>query len=365
MIAHVKKVIVKYNGKTVGYLAELENKKIGFQYDSGWLKNGFSISPFSLPLKNDIFITNRDYFDGLYGVFWDSLPDGWGELLVNRMLAKNGVNYKTLSPLTKLSIINKNGLGGLEYEPSQFVGSNGRGYDLDALLEEINKLLNDGNDTANLDDIYRLGGSSGGARPKAHITINGEEWIVKFPCRIDPVNAGEKEYKANEIAEKCGINVNRYKLFPSKISSGYFGAKRFDRVNGKRLHVISLAGLLEISHRLPSLDYGHLFNVASELNCGKEDIYEVFRRMCFNVYYGNKDDHAKNFAFIYDENAGKYRLSPAYDLTKTTDKFEHELTVNGKGNPSDEDIIILAKDFDLSLDGCKKILDEVKRLING
>ena len=363
MIKGINKLKVKYNGVIVGYLVEFENGKIGFQYDEEWLKKGFSISPFSLPLKSDVFISQNDVFGGLYGVFWDSLPDGWGELLVDRMLSKKGLNYKKLSPLTKLSIINKNGLGGLEYEPEQSFKIGKERYDLDELSREANKILNDEGDNLNLDDVYRFGGSSGGARPKAHIKEGDEEWIVKFPCRIDPVNAGEKEFFANEIAEKCGINVNAHKLFPSKICSGYFGAKRFDRENGKRLHVISLAGILEISHRTPVLDYGHLFSVAIDLNCGKEEVYEIFRRMCFNVYYGNKDDHAKNFAFIYDENLKKYKLSPAYDITLTKDKFEHEMTINRNGNPTAADILSLAKDFNLSNAKCKEIIDRIRNVI--
>lgn len=363
MISEIKKLKVKYNCITVGYLVEFENGKIGFQYDDEWIKTGFSISPFSLPLKNDVFISQKDTFAGLYGVFWDSLPDGWGELLVNRMLAKKGINYKNLSPLTRLSIINKNGLGGLSYEPEQSVKTGKEKYDLDKLSKEADKILNDEGENINLDDIYRFGGSSGGARPKAHIKENGEEWIVKFPCRIDPINVGEREYLANKTADKCGIKVNGFGLFPSKICSGYFGAKRFDRVNGKRLHVVSLAGMLEISHRTPVLDYGHLFDTVSNLNCGKEDLYEVFRRMCFNVYYGNKDDHAKNFAFIYDENGQRYKLSPAYDITQTKNKFEHEMTVNGKGNPTDDDILALAKDFGLSMKKCIIIKDYIKKVI--
>ena len=363
MISDIKKLKIKYNDKTVGYLVEFENGKIGFQYDEEWLKTGFPISPFSLPLKNDIFISSKDSFDGLYGVFWDSLPDGWGELLVNRMLAQKGINYKKLSPLTRLSIINKNGLGGLTYEPEQYIKRGDEEYDLDGLSNEANRVLNDEYENVNLDDIYLLGGSSGGARPKAHIIDRGEEWIVKFPCRIDPENIGEKEFFANKTAKNCGINVNEYKLFPSKICSGYFGAKRFDRVRGKRLHVISLAGMLEISHRTPVLDYGHLFDVVSNLNCNKEDMYEVFRRMCFNVFYENKDDHAKNFAFIYDEQMQKYKLSPAYDITQTKNKFEHEMTVNGNGNPTENDMITLAKDFGLSLNTCREIIDNIKRVI--
>lgn len=364
MIAEVKKVTVRYNGRIVGYLAQIEEGVIGFQYDDGWLKGGFPISPLSLPLRKEIFVSKKKHFDGLYGVFWDSLPDGWGELLVKRYLAKQGINYDRLSPLTKLSLVGENGLGGLNYEPSQFAGESADTPDFDTLAREVNKVLNDEN-ADDLDAVYRLGGSSGGARPKAHLHIDGEEWIVKFPCRIDPQDVGELEYRANVAARECGIDVNEFRLFPSRMCSGYFGAKRFDRKAGKRLHVLSLAALLETTHRQPNLDYGHLFNVTENVCAATKEMYEVFRRMCFNVYYGNKDDHSKNFAFLYHEEIGGYLLSPAYDLTKTIGKFEHEMTVNGAGNPSDADILALAEDFKLNLQTCRKIMNEIKVQIEG
>ncbi len=361
MISEVRKVTVKYNGQTVGYLAELEEGVFGFQYDENWCKNGFSISPFSLPLHRDIFVSKSKHFEGLYGVFWDSLPDGWGELLVKRYLAKQSINYDRLSPLTKLSLVSGNGLGGLTYEPSQFSRERVQAFDFDRLAEEVNAVLND--ETDDLDEVYRLGGSSGGARPKAHIAIDGEEWIVKFPCRIDPPDVGEREYRANEAAKDCGINVNEFRLFPSRICSGYFGAKRFDRSRSKRKHIISLAAVLETTHRQPNLDYGHLFRVI-ENNCpDKEEMYEAFRRMCFNVYYENKDDHSKNFAFLFNEETWGYQLSPAYDLTRTSDKFEHEMTANRAGNPNDDDLLALAKEFRISLSECRKIMKKCKEIL--
>ena len=358
----LKKLIVKYNGKTVGYLAEIEDK-IAFQYDDEWVKNGFSISPFSLPLDDEIYKDGKPIFDGLYGVFWDSLPDGWGELLVRRMLAKNGVNFDKLSPLQRLSIIEKNGLGALEYEPSESLKSTTFDLDLDKLSIEANKILNDDYNSSDLDSIYCLGGSSGGARPKAHIKYDDEEWIVKFPCRIDPVDIGEKEFEANSLAKQCGINVNEFKLFDSKICSGYFGAKRFDRIRNGKIHMISLSAILETSHRYFNLDYGHLFSVIKEISVRKEDIYEAFRRMCFNVFYHNTDDHSKNFSFLYDEKLKGYVLSPAYDLTSTPDKIEHSMTINHNGNPTEEDLIAIAKDFDLSLAKCKEIITKIKSVL--
>lgn len=116
-IVDVKKLTVKYNGRVVGYLAEV-NGKIAFQYDREWQENGFSISPFSLPISNKVFVCNKPTFGGLFGVFYDSLPDGWGELLFRRLLAWQGLNADRISPLSKLSLVNEFGLGGLRYEPN-------------------------------------------------------------------------------------------------------------------------------------------------------------------------------------------------------------------------------------------------------
>ena len=194
MIKEVKKVTVKYNERIVGYLAEIKPLTIAFQYDDEWIKNGFSISPLSLPLDNKVYVSKKEQFNGLYGVFWDSLPDGWGELLMNRVLQKKGINPNQLPILTKLSLINNNGLGGLTYEPSQSFKSTYNDLDFDKLSDEVQKILNDESESVDLDFVYKLGGSSGGARPKAHIKIDKEEWIVKFACRIDPPNVGEKEF---------------------------------------------------------------------------------------------------------------------------------------------------------------------------
>lgn len=357
MIKDVKKVCVKYNGRIVGYLVEIEPQKIGFQYDDEWIKDGFSVSPLSLPLSKEVYVSEKSYFQGLYGVFWDSLPDGWGELLLNRCLQKQGVNPDRISALTKLSLINKNGLGGLTYEPARALFTAEEECDFDKLACEAERVLKEEASSKDFDDLYYVGGASGGARPKAHVKIDGEEWIVKFGCRIDPVDVGIKEFVANETAKKCGIATNEYRLFPSKRCGGYFGVKRFDRDGEKRIHMVSLSALLETTHRIPNLDYTHLFQVITAI-CVRpvEDAYEAFRRMCFNVFYKNKDDHGKNFAFLYDEEAGGYVLSPAYDITSVPDRFEHEMTVNGNGNPQKSDILALAKKFGLSAAKCKEII---------
>ena len=359
----VNKLKCIYNDKIVGYLIESKSGKVSFQYDDEWLENGFSISPFSLPLSKEIYTASKDTLGGLFGVFWDSLPDGWGELLLRRKMAKNGINFDKVSILTRLSLVGKNGLGAINYIPTQFETNEFVNYDLDSLALEADKILNS-EESKSLDELYYLGGSSGGARPKAHIIVNNEEWIVKFPSHIDPKNIGELEYKTNILAQKCGIKTAEVKLFESKINSGFFGCKRFDRKDNKRIHMISLSSLLETSHRIPNLDYIHLFKVIQKICVNQDDMYEAFRRMCFNVFYKNKDDHGKNFSFIYNEEKMGYELSLAYDLTSLPNKFEHEMTVNGNGNPSEKDLIYIAKMFNLRLDISKQIIDNIKKILS-
>lgn len=360
MIKDIKKLVVKYNDRIVGYLATLDNNRIGFQYDDEWIRYGFCISPFSLPLSHDVFVNSKDTFDGLYGVFHDSLPNGWGALLIKRMMAKKGVNYDRLSPLTKLALISNNGLGGLTYEPCISNSECANQIDLDVLFDDVQKIFDNEQEEANLDKVFALGGSSGGARPKAHVRLNGEEWIIKFPCRIDPENIGVKEYEANKTARKCGIDVNEYKLFSSTHCGGYFGAKRFDRKENRRVHMISLSALLETTHRVPNLDYMHLFEVIQQICENKSDLYEAYRRMVFNVFYKNRDDHGKNFSFLYDEELGGYCLSPAYDLTCTPEKAEHEMTVLGNGLPQEKDMLELGRRMILQKKECEKIIKTIK-----
>lgn len=360
-----KELSVLYRGRLVGLLKQLNSGEIGFQYDAEWVNSGFSISPFSLPLENKVFISNSPHFDGLFGVFFDCLPDGWGIRLLIRMLSKQGIDYLKLSPLEKLSLIRKNGLGGLEFFPSQSSFEDSDMISLDELAMEAEKILNDQiDDNHTLDVLYELGGSSGGARPKAHLSINQEKWIVKFPGGLDKKEAGTEEYQANILAKKAGINTNDFMLFPSEICKGYFGSRRFDRTAEGRVHMISLSSLLETSHRLPNLDYLHLFQVIDRICPDKKPTqYEVFRRMCFNVLYGNKDDHGKNFSFLYNENSKGYVLSPFYDITKTPSKAEHEMSVLGIGNPTKKDLLEIGNQVGLDAKKCNQIIQKIEEIV--
>ena len=366
----IKSLQVFYNEKKVGTLALMKNNIVAFEYDSNWITNGFSISPFSLPLKKQVFIPRIDPFDGLYGVFSDSLPDGWGRLLVDRMLNPQNINPREISQIDRLAIVGETGMGALSYKPEyNLLEDKDYKEDYDNLALSCKKILNT-EYSADLDNLFRLGGSSGGARPKILTKIHNEDWIIKFPSSLDDNNIGELEYLYSVCAKKCKIDVPETKLFPSKISPGYFGIKRFDRKKLstgaiRKLHMISVSGLLETSHRIPNLDYNDLMQLTLNLTKSFEEVEKLFRLMCFNVFSHNRDDHSKNFSFIYNEDLNKWELSPAYDLTYSYSiNGEHATTINGNGvNPSLNDILKVAEKIGLDKKKAEKIAIEIRETV--
>lgn len=353
---------VFYNDILVGTLAKTPDRVIAFEYDLDWLNNGFSISPFSLPLIKKVFIPKYDPFGGLFGVFNDSLPDGWGRLLVDRLFLKNKINPNEIDNLNRLAVVQECGMGALTYKPEHKFESGNSIQDYDILAQECSNILESQN-SENLDEIFNLGGSSGGARPKILTSIDNEDWIIKFPSSSEPKNIGEKEYQYSLCAKNCGINMTETRLFPSKICSGYFGIKRFDRKNGKKVHMVSVSGLLETSHRLPNLDYNTLMKLTLELTRNYQDIEQMFRLMCFNVFAHNRDDHSKNFSFLFDDTKKEWHLSPAYDLTYSFSfNGEHATTINGEGkNPTLENILAVAKNIGLKKNFAKDIALDIQK----
>ena len=366
----IKSLQVFYNEKKVGTLALMKNNIVAFEYDNEWINNGFSISPFSLPLKKQVFIPKIDPFDGLYGVFSDSLPDGWGRLLVDRMLNSQNINPREISQIDRLAIVGETGMGALSYKPEyNLLEDKDYQEDYDNLALSCKKILNT-EYSADLDNLFRLGGSSGGARPKILTKIDNEDWIIKFPSSLDESNIGKLEYLYSVCVKKCKIDIPETKLFPSKISSGYFGIKRFDRKKLstgaiRKLHMISVSGLLETSHRIPNLDYNDLMQLTLNLTKSFEEVEKLFRLMCFNVFSHNRDDHSKNFSFIYNEDLNKWELSPAYDLTYSYSiNGEHATTINGNGvNPSLNDILKVAEKIGLDKKKAEKIAIEIKEIV--
>ncbi len=357
----MEKLKVCYCGSIVGYLAKVNNK-YAFEYDNGWILNGFSISPFSLPLKKGVFVPNDNTFNGFFGVFADSMPDSWGNLLLDRYL-KNKISAN--DGLLRLSIIGKSGMGALEYLPNYEELENEE-FDIDFYQEQANKILNS-DDEININYLYKFGGSSGGARPKALVKIDGEDWIIKFESKFDFKNFGLCEYDYALACKEIGINMPEVKLFESKTNSGYFGVKRFDRDNNKKFHMITAAALLEVDFRSPCLDYITLFKLTKIITKDNmNDLKELFLRMCFNVFAHNLDDHAKNFSYLYDERTRTYRLSPAYDMTYSNTYFgEHTTSVNGKGKDIlDSDLIAIGKKYNLKQDFMENSINNIKEVVH-
>ncbi len=366
-----KALQVLFDNRVVGTLALAANHKVVFQYDDSWLEQGFSISPFSLPLENQVFVPTKDYFDGLFGVFADSLPDHWGRLLLKRLLLAHEQNPDKLTVIDRLAIVGKSGMGALTYYPEQSFSEENDNTDLDELAFQCQKILHT-EYSDKLDELYRLGGTSGGARPKIMTTINDEDWIIKFSAHVDGENAGKMEYDYSCCARKCGITMSETKLFPSEVCEGYFGIKRFDRISDisrtKRVHMLTAAALLELDFEQPSLDYHSLMKLTKIITRdNKDDVENMFRRMCFNVFAHNRDDHSKNFTYLYDESADSWRLSPAYDLTYSNTYYgEHTTTVDGNGrNPGKKELLAVGTMAGMKKELCMDIITEIKSCING
>lgn len=353
--------------KVVGTLGLANNYQVAFEYTDEWIETGFSISPFSLPLKKEVFLPTKKYFDGLFGVFADSLPDAWGRLLLRRLLKEKGKKEDELTVLDRLAIVGDSGMGALTYRPQQEFYEKEELADLDELAVSCRKILNT-EYSEKLDELYRLGGTSGGARPKIMTKIDDEDWIIKFPAHVDGRDAGVMEYEYALCARKCGISMSDVKLFPSKQCRGYFGTRRFDRKQGgQRVHMLTAAALLELDFTQQSLDYHSLMKLTSLITGNnEEDMDNIFRRMCFNVFAHNRDDHSKNFTYLYNEQENRWRLSPAYDLTYSNTYFgEHTTTVDGNGrDPGIKELMEVGKKAGLKKDWCREAAEEIRVCVN-
>lgn len=363
----INRLDVFYHDLPVGTLALHQNRQAAFAYADTWLAGGFSISPFSLPLEKKVFYPKIDPFEGLFGVFADSLPDGWGRLLVDRMMRKSGVDPAALGNLDRLAIVGMSGMGALTYRPALEVKESGRTASYDELAAACEKILKE-ESSDDLDLLFEKGGSSGGARPKILTKVDGEDWIVKFPAHGDGKNAGKREYEYMLCAKKCGIETAEARLFPSKKCDGYFGVKRFDRqgpAEADKIHMVTAGGLLETSHRMPDLDYDLLMRLTLQLTKDMSECRKLFRLMCFNVFAHNRDDHARNFSYLYCEKEARWVLSPAYDLTYSDSiGGEHATTIHGNGeNPGLEDILSVARGIGLNMREAEAVAEEIKEIV--
>ena len=358
----------------VGMLLQ-DKQRIFFEYSPDFLKSGIELSPFKLPLKAGVFEEKSRVFEGLFGLFNDSLPDGWGCLLLDRKLRKLGKSYAEITPLDRLSLIGANPMGALEYEPAAGDSDLYGDIELDSLSGEVDRIL-DGEESLVLDELLKLNGSSGGARPKIVACVSSDRkqiirggksvpdgftpWIIKFSEKHDPQSSGELEYRYSLAAKAAGITMPETHLFPLKDGRGCFGVQRFDRTLKGKVHTHTACGLLHASHRFASLDYENLLKLTWILTRNHADVVEMVRRMIFNIKSGNKDDHSKNFSFLLNSRY-QWQLAPAYDLTPSAGiNGEQTCMVNGKGcNITDADLIKTAATANVSEVEAKALIDQI------
>jgi serine/threonine-protein kinase HipA len=396
----IKIVKVKLWGTLIGiFYLDKTKGYVSFEYDKEFRSSGIEVSPIMMPLSDKVYefpdLLNSS-FKGVPGLMADSLPDKFGNAVIDQWLASQGRAVASFNVLERLCYTGKRGMGALEYEPD----SSGN-YDVEeeisitkmsdfasAILEKKENLMLHSKDDMNYRQLIKLGTSAGGARAKAVIAFNKkteefrsgqidldrdfEYWLVKFDGvskNGDHNLEDEPEYTLIEyayylMAKKAGIEMSECIIFPDS-NRNHFMTKRFDRINGDKIHMQTLGALLHIDYNLPGMcSYERAALTAKEIGCSIRDIEQLFRRMVYNVLAVNQDDHVKNISFLMDRN-GDWSLSPAYDLTFAYNMENewlknHQMSINGKtSNITKEDIIQCGKAMDLKVSKCRKIIDEV------
>ena len=357
----IDKLTVRYHGEVVGVISLTpDDKRLAFEYDPHWIADGFSISPLELPLKTGLFLAKPTPLYGNFGIFEDSLPDGYGRYLLHKALLREGIDDRNLSVIERLSIVGSNGMGALTYEPETIIGKEKEVTDFDMLQQKALEVLKEQQDNDAGLLLYNSG-NSGGCRPKAIYTDAEGHWLVKFRHTYDPKDMGLQEYHFNEVARRCGIDVPDFKLVNGK----YFATRRFDLTNeGERIHTATAGSLLCLSLSEPVLDYGNLLALTGYLTQKSTYVEEMYRRMVFNYLTDNKDDHCKNFSFLVRQDSkGRFswHLAPAYDLTHCAEGYngQHATSVNFTGYPTLQDFIAVGMKIKMNKKRCQDIFDEV------
>jgi len=361
----------------VGQLAE-DRGQVYFEYAAGFLETGLNLSPFHLPFEPELFVHRDREFGALPGLFDDSLPDGWGLLLMDRHLRSLGRDPATSSPLDRLAWLGTRTMGALTYHPpAERTDADVEVFDLHALARHARDVLS-GAAVEVLPELLRAGGSPGGARPKVLVGLDPgtgavrsgeddlpagyEHWIVKFPAEADAADTGAVEYAYSLLARDAGIDMPPTRLFVTSAKERFFGVQRFDRRGNQRIHVHTFGNLIQSNFRIPSADYADLLKATSLLTRNHQEVLRAFRRMVFNVLAHNRDDHVKNFAFLLDDATGEWALSPAYDLLHTPGPGgEHTKTLAGEGKrPERSHLLRLAAQAGVSTRQAEAVIEEVR-----
>lgn len=364
MIIDVKKIQVLFRDTLCGTLQmDSSTGQCVFEYAPSWLSGGFALSPTELPLQSGLFYADTSKLNGVFATFEDSLPDGYGLLLLDRVLRKQGSSLKELNPLQRLSIIGKSGMGALSYLPVMPGFPNQSEVEqieiLDRIQQEALDVLSE-KKPGDAELLYYNSANSGGARPKAaFITPGKEHWLVKFRHTYDPDDIGRQELLYMKTARECGVNIPLIGLLRDR----YFAIRRFDIApDGQRYHVLTAAALLKTDFRNQDVDYTHLLALTGYLTQDPSQVEEMFRRMVVNIVAINKDDHAKNFTFICKD--GNWELAPAYDITYSPlgSNGEHATSLFYEGNPGLDLVLKAGEGIRISRTRCMEIIREVENV---
>jgi len=401
---------VKLWGDTIGAVILEEGDEFSsFQYDSSFAEGGVDLSPLKMPLLPGHVYTFRDLkyesFYGLPGLLADSLPDKFGNALIDKWLAGQGRTPQSFNAVERLCYTGDRGMGALEYLPAKGPKrTRSNQIDIDQMVKLVSEILtqredisvsfDDGSKERVMADILQIGTSAGGASAKAVIAWNPktnevrsgqvktkegfEYWILKFDGvsnnrdkeLVDPEGYGVIEYAYSKMAKDAGIDMERCELFEEN-NRRHFMTKRFDRlVGGEKLHMQSLGALGHYDYKMVQAhSYEQAFMVIRQLELPMNDVEQLFRRMVFNVIVRNQDDHVKNIAFLMDK-FGKWSLSPAFDVTYSFNPTgdwtaKHQMSINGETDDFTlDDFKACAKTASMQRGRAEKIIDEVKQVVS-
>ncbi|KIM06130.1 MAG: hypothetical protein KN64_01175 [Sulfurovum sp. AS07-7] len=374
-------------GKKIGTIL-LKDGVVYFEYDKEFKTSGLEISPLKLPLSlNGVYTNNDDrYFEGLAGVFHDTLPDKFGTKVIERYFESKNIPPHKLTIIQKLMFVGDKSIGAITYKPVAHKIEEERINELIELqnfYENAKKIIS-GDAIEVVDEMLNFmdsAASAGGARAKAIIGYNEntkeiisgvkrelkkdfEHYLLKFDMAKDDGNSSDYtklEYLYMSMAKDVGIDVPNIELL-SHGNLAHYLIKRFDRINGEALHLHSLAGLTHTNFNIPMhYSYDELLRLTRYLTGSQQAVNEQFKRMIFNLVGRNQDDHAKNFAFTMDKD-GTWKMSPAYDITYSNGTGytkNHQLSLNGKVNDfTQNDILQLAKKHSIKEKIAKEYLEQ-------
>lgn len=391
-------------GRTIGAVSWLDEAGYAvFQYDPDFAESNIQVAPLMMPLTKSPYsfpALAKEAFRGLPGLLADSLPDRFGNAIINAWLASEGRTEDSFDPVERLCYVGKRGMGALEFEPAlegpSFESSE---LEIEKLVDLANRILAQRvsmrgvltgvDDLKTIQDILQVGTSAGGARAKAILAWNPEtnefrsgqidadsgfeHWIMKFDgvlndeadTLVDSTGYGKIEYAYYLMAVDCGIVMNESRLH---IEGGrsHFMTKRFDRTdNGKKLHMQSLGAIAHFNYlQASSYSYEQAIQVAKRLELPQIDLSQLVLRSVFNAVGRNQDDHVKNIAFLMNKK-GEWKLAPAYDMIYSRNPKgawtnSHQMSINGKReNIVRDDLLALAETANIKKKQANHMIDKV------